>query len=325
MKNATLVGLWLAGTVGVAVFQDASSQDYPVRAVHVLSTFTPGAVADSAIRLVAQKMAASMGQPVVVDALAGAGGILAAQNLVRSAPDGYTIMHAAPSTIVLAPFLQKTPPYLPFRDFTFITRLAVATSSILVTESLPVNSVKELIEYARAHPGKLSYASNGVGATQNLEMELLKQKYGLAITHVPFKGGQEGLNAAAAGQIPIAFAPLASALAQQRAGKVKVLAVMSVKRYPDFPDVPSMGEQLPGYEKIPTSDEMVGPAGVPAEIVKRLNAAIVAALKTPDVIAYMRKIGFVPVGNTPEEEVAEMKQDMDIFAKGRKAAHVEPQ
>ena len=323
MKTTTAVNLWLAGTLGVAVCQDALSQGYPVRTVHVLSTFTPGAVADSAMRLVAQKMAASMGQPVVVEAQSGAGGILAAQVLVRSAPDGYTILHAAPSTIVSAPFLQKVPPYNPLKDFTYITRLAVATSSLLVTASLPVNSVKELIEYARSRPGKLAYGSNGVGATQHLEMELLKQKYGLAITHVPYKGGQEGLNAAAAGQIPIAFAPLASALAQAQAGKVKVLAVMSVKRYPDFPDVPSMGEQLPDYEKITTSDEMVGPAGVPADIVKRLNAEIVAALKTPDVIAYMKKIGFIPGGNSPEEEVAEIKRDMEIFAKGRKAAGIE--
>ena len=174
MKKATVVSVWLAGLVCIGAFQNALCQGYPVRAVHVLSTFTPGAVADSAIRLVAQKMAASMGQPVVVEAQSGAGGILAAQVLVRSAPDGYTILHAAPSTIVSAPFLQKDAPYNPLKDFSYITRLTVATSSLLVTASLPVNSVKELIEYARAHPGKLSYASNGVGATQHLEMELLK-------------------------------------------------------------------------------------------------------------------------------------------------------
>jgi len=325
IKKSTAVSLCLASVLCAAAFQNALSQEYPARTVHVLSTFTPGSVADGAIRMVAQKMSASMGQPVVVEAQSGAGGVLAAQNLVRSAPDGYTILHAAPSTIVSAPFLQKSPPYLPLRDFTYITRLAIATSSILVTASLPVNTVRELINYARAHPGKLSYASNGVGATQHLEMELLKQKYGLDITHVPYKGGQEGLNAAAAGQIPIAFAPLASALGQARAGKVKVLAVMSEKRYAGFPDVPSMGEQLHDYEKIPTSDEIVGPAGVPAPVVKRLNSEIVNALKMPDVVARFNQIGFIPVGNTPEEHLAEIKRDMEIFAKGRKAAHIEPE
>ena len=302
---------------------EALAQAYPARTIHVLSTFTPGAVADSAMRLVAQKMQASIGQPVVVEAQSGAGGVLAAQVLVRSAPDGYTILHAAPSTILSAPFLQKIPPYQPMRDFTFITRLAIATSAMLVTVSLPVNNVKELIDYVKKNPGKLSYASNGVGATQHLEMELMKQKYGMDITHVPYKGGQEGLNAAAAGQIPIAFAPAASALAQAKVGKVKVLAVMSVERYAGFPELPSMGEQLADYEKIPTSDEMVGPAGMPVAIVRRLNAEIAAALKLPDVVERFKQIGFIPGGNSPEEHAAELKRDMEIFAKGRKAARIE--
>jgi tripartite-type tricarboxylate transporter receptor subunit TctC len=268
-------------------------------------------------------MAASIGQPVVVEAQAGAGGLLAAQLLVRSAPDGYTLLHAAPSTVVSAPFLLKNPPYHPLKDFTYVTRLAIATSSILVTASLPVNTVKELIAYAKSNPGKLSYASNGVGATQHLQMELIKQKYGLDITHVPYKGGQLGLNAAVAGEIPIAFAPAASALAQARAGKVKVLAVMNMKRYAGFPDIPSMGEQMSDYEDIPTADEIVGPAGVPAAVVKRLNMEIVNALKTPDVVERFRQIGFIPVGNTPEEHEAGLKRDMDTFAKGRKAARIE--
>jgi len=323
MQKSMAVRLCIAGALCVPAFQNSLSQGYPAKPVRVLSTFTPGAVADSAMRLVAQKMAVSMGQPVVVEVQAGAGGLLAAQTLIRSAPDGYTLLHAAPSTIVSAPFLQKNPPYHPMKDFTYITRLAIATSSLLVTASLPVNTVKELIEYARANPAKLSYASNGVGATQHLQMELIKQKYGLDITHVPYKGGQEGLNAAAAGQIPIAFAPAASALAQARAGKVKVLGVMSVERFAFFPDVPSMGEQLSDYENIPTSDEIVGPAGMPAAIVRRLNAEIVSALKLPEVIERFNQIGFIPGGGTPEEHAAQLKKDMEIFAKGRKAARIE--
>jgi len=325
MSKSTTVSLCLAGALCVAALQNALSQGYPAKPVRVLSTFTPGSVADGAMRIVAQKMALSMNQAVVVEVQAGAGGLLAAQTLIRSAPDGYTILHAAPSTIVSAPFLQKNPPYHPQKDFTYITRLAIATISLLATASLPVNTVKELIDYVRANPGKLAYGSNGMGATQHLEMELLKQKYGLDITHVPYKGGQEGLNAAAAGQIPIAFAPAASALAQARAGKVKILAVMSVERYPAYPDVPSMGEQLPDYEKMPTSDEMVGPAGMPAAVVRRLNAEIIAALKLPDVIERLNQIGFVPGGGTPEEHAAQLKKDMEIFAKGRKAARIEPE
>ena len=317
------VRLCVAGVLCIPALQNTWSQGYPAKPVRVLSTFTAGAVADSAIRLVAQKMAASMGQSIVVEVQTGAGGLLAAQTLVRSAPDGYTILHAAPSTVVSSPFLQKNPPYHPMKDFTYITRLAIATSAILVTASLPANTVKELIDYARANPGKLSYASNGMGATQHLEMELLKQRFGLEITHVPYKGGQEGLNAASAGLIPIAFSPAASALAQARAGKVKVLAVMNVERYAGFPELPAMGEQLPDYEKITTADEILGPAGMPAAIVMRLNTEVVNALKLPDVIERFSQIGFIPVGSTPEEHAAQIKRDMEVFAKGRNAARIE--
>ena len=323
MMKFTAVSLCIAGALCAPVFQNALSQGYPAKPVRVLSTFTPGSVADGAMRIVAQKMTASMGQAVVVEVQAGAGGLLAAQTLIRSAPDGYTILHAAPSTVVSAPFLQKNPPYHPLKDFTYITRLAIATISMLATTSLPANNVKELIDYVRANPGKLAYGSNGVGATQHLEMELLKEKYGLDITHVPYKGGQLGLNAAAAGQIPVAFAPVASALTQVRAGKVKILAVMSVERYAAFPDLASMGEQLPDYEKMPTSDEIVGPVGIPAPIVMRLNAEIVSALKSPEVIERFNKIGFIPGGGTPEEHAAQIKKDMEVFAKGRKAARIE--
>ena len=323
MKKSTAVSLFLSGSLCVAAFQHALSQGYPSKTVRVLSTFTPGSVADGAMRLVAQKMALSMGQPVVVEAQAGAGGLLAAQTLVRSAPDGYTLLHTVPGTLVSTPFVLKNPPYDPLKDFTYITHMTDATTSLLVSASLPVNTVKELIDYARGRPGTLAYGSNGTGGTYHLEMELLKQQYGLDITHVPYKGGQEGLNAAAAGQIPIALAPAVSAVTQARAGKVKILAVLSAKRFPSMPDIASMGEQLPDYEKIPGGNEIVGPAGMPVPVVRRVHAEIVKALKTAEVQERLEQIGFVPVGNTPEEHAAQMKRNIEVFAKGRKAARIE--
>ena len=325
MKRPMAVSLCLAGAVCVPAFQTALSQDYPARPVRVLSTFTPGSVADGLIRLLAQKMSPSLGQPVVVEVQAGAGGVLAAQTLVRSDPDGYTILHSAPATLVSTPFLLKNQPYHPMKDFTYITHLADATTSMLVAASLPVNTVKELIDYVKANPGRLAYGSNGVGGTFHLEMELLKQKYGLDITHVPYKGGLLGLQAAAAGHIPIAFAPAASAAAQARAGKVKVLAVLSMTRFPTMPDLPSMGEQLPDYEKIPGGVEIVGPAGVPVPIVRRLHSEIVKAIDMADVQERFNKIGFVPVGNTPEEHAAQMRKAMETMAKGLKAAQIKPE
>jgi tripartite-type tricarboxylate transporter receptor subunit TctC len=321
MNRRTLLCLCFAVAIG-SLSQRAYSQAYPAKAIRVLSTFNPGTVADGAMRLIAQKMSDSMKQPVVVEAVAGAGGVLAAQTLLRSLPDGYTIMHSAPTTLVATPFLFKTPPYDPLKDFTYLTHLADATTCLLVAASLPVNTVSELIEYARANPGKLAYGSNGIGGSYHLEMELLKLKQGLDILHIPYRAGSETLMAAATGQIAIAFAPAAAALAQARAGKVKILAVLSVKRFASMPELPSMGEQMPDYEKIPGGDEMVGPAGMPEPVVKRLHAEIVKALNQAEVQERLKQIGFVPVGNTPQEHAAQMRRDMAIMGKAIKAAQI---
>jgi tripartite-type tricarboxylate transporter receptor subunit TctC len=303
----------------------AAAQSFPTKPIRILSTFTPGSVADGAIRLVAQKMAESLGSAVIAEAVPGGGGVLAAQTVVRAPPDGHTILHSAPTTLVATPLILKNPPYDPLKDFTFVTGLTEATLSMVAATSLPVSNVKELIAYARANPGKLAYGSNGVGASYHLEMEMLKLKYGLDITHVPYKGGQEGLNAAAAGQIPIAFAPAASAAAQARAGKVKILAIMDTKRYKALPEVPSLGEQTSDYEKIPTGSEIVGPAGLPAPVLKRLHGELVKALADREVTERLEKIGFTPVGSTPEELRARIRRDMATMAKAIKAANVKPE
>ncbi len=314
----------LAAALAFAV-PGASAQTFPSKPFRIVSTFTPGAVADAAMRLIAQKMSDSVGQPVIVDAMPGAGGVLGAQIVVRAAPDGYTLLHCAPTTLVATPFILKTPPYDPIKDFTYVTHMADATLSLVVTNSLPVNNVEELIEYAKANPGKLAYGSNGVGASAHLEMELMKLKYGIDITHVPYKGGADGLNAAAAGQIPVAFAPLISSAQMAKAGKVRIIAVTAVKRFSGLPEYPSMGEQLSDYEKIPTGDEIVGPAGIPTAILRRLNVEMVKAINTPESLERLKSIGFVPVANTPEEHLAQIKRDMVVMAKAIKAANIKPE
>ncbi len=301
------------------------AQTFPAKPIRILSSFVTGSVADAAMRLVAQKMSDSVAQPVIVDAVPGAGGVLAAQTVVRAVPDGYTLLHCAPTTLVATPFILKNPPYDPLKDFTYITHMADATLSVVVSNSLPVNSVKELIEYARANPGKLAYGSNGVGASAHLEMEMLKLKAGIDITHVPYKGGADGLNAVVAGQIPIAFAPLLTASQQAKAGKVKIIAVTSVKRFSGLPEYASMGEQLSDYEKIPTGDEIVGPAGIPAAIVRRLNTEMVKAINNPEVLERLKSIGFIAVANTSEEHVAQIRRDMLVMAKAIKAAKITPE
>ena len=322
MHKTMLMALFITAAIGVSLSGQAPAQAFPAKPIRVLSTFPAGGVADGAMRLIGQKMSESMRQPVIVEALPGAGGVIAAQSLVRAAPDGYTILHSAPTTLVATPYLLKNPPYDPLKDFTYITHLTDATTCILVNAAVPVNTVRELIEHIKANPGKLAYGSNGVGASFHLEMELLKQKQGMDITHVPYKSGLDALSAAAAGQIPVAFVTVGSALGQARAGKVKILAVLSVKRFTTLPDIPAMGEQLPDYEKIPSGDEMVGPAGLPDAILRRLHAEIVKALYNPEVQERLKQIGFVPVGNTPEEHAIQIRKDMATMAKGLKAAQI---
>ena len=300
--------------------QSALAQNFPSKPFRILSTFTPGAVADAAMRLVAQKMSDSVGQPVIVDAMPGAGGVLAAQLLVRSAPDGYTMLHCAPTTLVATPFILKNAPYDPLKDFTYITHMADATLSLVVANSLPVNTVKELIDYARANPGKLAYGSNGVGASAHLEMELMKLKYGIDITHVPYKGGADGLNAAAAGQIPVAFAPLISSAQMAKAGKVRIIAVILPKRWENLPDVPTVTEIIPSFVKPAGGAGVWGPAKIPPAIALRLQAAMAFALKDPQVSEGLKAQGQVPVGSTPTEFAEDLRKSSMLFGQMVKAA-----
>ena len=314
-----LVGTALALGSGAAL-----AQAFPVKPIRVISTFPGGGTADTMMRVVGQKAGELLGQPVIVEARPGAGGVLAAQSIVGSAPDGYNLLHAAPTTLVATPFVLKNPPYDPAKDFTFITHLTDATTCILVNTALPVNNVRELVDYARANPGKLSYGSNGIGASFHLEMEMLKLKQGIDIVHIPYKGGLDSLQAAAAGQIPVGLVTIASAYPQIKAGKVRVVALLSEKRIPGL-DFPVMGEQLPDYEKIPSGSHIAGPAGIPRAVAQRLNANIARSLALPDVKEHLAKIGFLGVGNSLDEEIAQIRKDTAIMGKAIKAAKIQPE
>ena len=229
------------------------------------------------------------------------------------------MLHTIPTSVVATPLLMKNPPF-EFKDFTPITFAVDGATSMLVAATVPVNSVKELIEYIKARPGKLAYGSNGVGGSYHLEMEMLKQNYGLDITHIPYKGGQAALMAAVAGDVPVAFAPAASAMVQQKAGKVKVLAVMDVRRFPDLQDIPAMPEQVQGYEKTPSGLDFYGPAGMAPQLVKRLFDEIAKSIKNPDVAKRLKDIAFYPVAMPPEEFAALRRKDIDLMARAIRIA-----
>jgi tripartite-type tricarboxylate transporter receptor subunit TctC len=300
----------------------AFAQAYPTKPIRVISTFGAGSPADAVVRAISQKMAESMGQPVIVESQPGASGVVGGQMVARAAPDGYTLLMTIPTTIVATPFLLKTPPYDALKDFTPITAALDAATCIMVSTTLPVHSVQELIAYAKANPGKVAYGSNGIGGTYHMEWEAIKLKYGLDMTHVPYKGGTAALSAAANGEIPVAFSPLSSALPFQKAGKVRVLAILDTKRYPGAPDIPSMAEQVPGYEKTPTGSFYYGPAGLPRPIVMRLYQEISKAVAQPDVVERMRAIAFFSTVNTPDEFVEQTKREIEVAKRAIQIAKI---
>jgi tripartite-type tricarboxylate transporter receptor subunit TctC len=302
----------------------ALPQAFPVKPVKVVSSFTPGSPADGLMRLVALKMTDSIGQPVVVEVQAGAGGLLGAQSVARAAPDGYTMLYTISTTLVTTPQLIKSRP-VEMKDFVPIITMARAYTCMIAAASFPPNSVREMIEYARSNPGKVAYASNGIGGTYHLEMEMLKGNHRVDITHVPYKGGTDGLLAAAAGTVPIAFAPCASAQAQARGGKVKMLAVLEQKRTPDYPDVPAMGEEINDYEKISGGVDVWAPAGVPPAIQQRLRAEIDKALALPETQARMKQISFPYDGTALEDMAAQRRKDYDIATRAIKVAGLKPE
>lgn len=314
----------IVAVAGALISGAVAAQSWPTKPVRVISTFTPGSPADALMRLVGQKLAEPLGQPVVVEVQAGAGGLVGAQSVLRGGADGYTLLYTISTTLVTTPHLVKSKT-VEMKDFTPVITMAKAFTCMLAAASFPPNSVRELIAYSKANPGKVAYGSNGIGGTYHLEMEMIKQKQGVDITHVPYKGGTDGLMAAASGTIPVAFSPCSSVVPQVRAGKVKFLAVLEMKRTPDYPDVAAMGEQLPDYEKISGGVDVWAPAGVPTPIVRRLVSEIDKVLGQPEVRARMKEIGFPYDGTSLEEMAAQRRKDFELAGRAVKIAGLNPE
>ncbi len=305
--------------------QPLLAQSYPSKPVHVVVPFAPGSVLDILARLVAEKMSAGFGQPVLVDNRAGAGGRLGAEQVTRSAPDGYTILFTSSGAIVGGAFLVKGLPYDVLKDFTPIAAGVSPVDSLIVNAALPVNSAKELIDYARRNPGKLAYGSNGIGSTFHMVGEVIKQVAGVDMLHVPFQGAPEQMNALISGQIQVGFNAFSAARKQANAGKVKVLAVLRDQRYAAAPDVPTLSEALPAYRSLPNWFGYFGPAGMPQPVTARLNAEIVKGLRMPDVLAKVDELGLIALGDSPEQFAALVRTSYDLYGQAVKAARLEPQ
>lgn len=313
----------LGGLVLIAASLPALGQ-YPTKPVRMLVGFTPGGGVDITARLVAQKLTERWGKAVVVENRPGAAGNIATELAAKSAPDGYTLIMAFSSHASNAALY----PSLPFditRDFSSIT--LVATAPVLVVASLkaPAQSLAELIEYARAHPGAIKFASSGVGTPVHLGGELMMQLTGIRMTHVPYKGIAPAMTAMLAGETDITYAAVLSAMQQLKSGRLKALAIASAKRYPGLPEVPTTAEaSLPGFE-IDYWYALFGPAGMPRAVVQQIQRDTAAVLNTPATKESMLAQGSIAVGGTPEELDALIRREYALWSKVVKAGGLKPE
>jgi tripartite-type tricarboxylate transporter receptor subunit TctC len=273
---------------------------YPDKPLRLIVPFPPGGGADNLARLMMPRVAQALGQPIVIENKPGAGGNTGAEFVAHAAPDGYTLLYGTNGTHAINASLYRNLHFDPVKDFTPVSQLTEIATMLVVNPQLPVNSTAELIGYARANPGKLNFASAGNGTTSHLAGELFRTQAGIDIVHVPYRGGAQAITDLIGGQVQMMIDVMPNAYPQVQGGRVRGLAVATRHRFPGAPELPTIAESgLPGFEAS-AWDGIFVPAGTPAAIVERLNAAIRQALDDPEVGATLRARGARPVPGTPE-------------------------
>ena len=320
MKKALSVvraaaALWL-----VACSACALAQAYPSKPVRLVAAFPAGGTSDVIARLLAEQMGPALGQPVVVENRVGSNGMIGTDYVAKSVPDGYTIL-LAPSGHAINNSLNPNVPYDPIKDFTMITLIGTVPMVVTVNPGVPANSLRELIELARAKPGAVNFGSGGPGSSNQLATELFTSMAGIRMTHIPYKGDTPGIADLLGGHIALIFLNTPAALPLVKGGKARALAITSAERSPLLPDVPAVAESLPGYAA-GSWHGIFGPAGVPPEIVKRLNTEFVAVIRAPAVSAKLRGMGVNVVGNSPEAFTEFVRAEIVKWAQVIKAANV---
>jgi tripartite-type tricarboxylate transporter receptor subunit TctC len=300
------------------------SSAYPTKPIRMIIPFTPGGPADAIGRPLAQGLGERLGQQVIVDYRAGAGGNIGAELLAKSAPDGYTIMVTTPGIIAVNPALYAKLPFDALRDFIGVSNAATTANIMIVHPSLPVKTVRDLIELARARPGELSYASVGNGSASHLGTEVFKTMAKVSILHVPYKGAAPGVTDLMGGHVQLMIIGMAVGLAPARAGKVRALGVTSLTRFPAAPELPTLNESgLPGYEVLNWMG-IFAPAKTPPEIITRLNAEIRAVLQVPETRERLLRQGLEPAWNTPEAFDAYIRSEIVKWARVVKQTGIKP-
>jgi tripartite-type tricarboxylate transporter receptor subunit TctC len=292
--------LGLLAVMVLSVAAAASAQSYPTKPIRVMVGFGPGGVADLTCRVVAQKLSAQLGQQVLIENRPSAGGIVAADAVAKAAPDGYTLLLMSNGNAVSAS-LFKSLPYDTVADFASVTTLGFFDIAMITKSDSKLKSVKDVISYAKANPGKLNIGTINIGSTQNLSAELFKAMSGIDVTIVPYKGSPDVLVALRGNDVQVAFDMLAPIISQFKSGVVNIIAITSDRRFPGLPDVPTVAEGgIPGYQASSWNAISV-PAKTPRTLIDRLNKEINTALANPEVKSKLLELGVVARGGTPEE------------------------
>ena len=306
-------------TLALACFAGAAAaQSFPTKPIRVVVPFPPGGV-DVTLRLMQNTMAEDLGQPLVLENRAGANGYIGTEYVAHSPPDGYTILATSSSTLIAGPLVSTSVPFDTVKDFAPIVQIFSTVSVMLVKPSLQINTVQELIDFARRNPGKLSYASTGIGSAQHLDAETFKYAAGVDLVHIPYKGFGPVAQAVMGGEVDVSYVTVQTGKPLLAAGKAKLLATYNGPRPSFLPRVPDLAEAVPGFKAGAGFIGLLAPAATPSAVVRRLNAAAVKSLRVPDVVAKVEDGGSVVVANSPEEFAAEIKSSLEDTGKIVKA------
>jgi len=284
----------------------ALSDDYPVRTVTILCPYAPGGSTDILARVLGNALSERFGKPFVIENRPGAGTVIATNAAAKANPDGYTLLMGTSTPLAINATLHKTLPYDPAKDFVPLALVANVPFVLVVNPSLPVRTTGDLVKYAKANRGKLSFGSSGPGSPHHLYMELFKAMTGTELVHIPYRGSVPALTDVVAGVIPLMFVDLAPSLSLIRDGRVRALGISSKTRVPELPDVPPIADDVPGFEAV-AWQMLVAPAATPKEVVKKLHEALKQIEERPEIKKQIKQIGMIPI-NTPP--VADMQEFM---------------
>lgn len=300
--------------LALSIAGEALAQSYPTRAIRLVVPFPPGGgPADILARAIAQKMSESFGQQVIVDNRPGANTIIGAEAVAKAPPDGYTLLMAIDSTLTMNPTLYSKLPYDPIKDFDPVSLIAIVPTILVVNNNLPVNNVRELIALAKSKPGQIMMGSGTVAT--HLAGELFNSMAGTKMINVPYKGASGSITALIAGEVPVSFSGVSTALVNWKAGRVKMLAAMGAKRLPQAPDLPTVAESgVPGYDA-QVWQSIVVPAGTTREIIGRLNAELTRIMKLPETRERLWAVGIEPTSSAPEELAAFIRSETTKWSK----------